>query len=330
MLETIRTLGVNQLSRQAAAVDRLAGFPAPASGPPSAAGGLGDMALEGLRRRNAMLDGVFYDVRVVSSAEAHKLSPWLAAEGAIVLAPPTGAGMIRVCATIEDFIAAGGRDVRSLAVAGVGSSALGTAAFARNVADATGAPVAAVVSGYGLSDLLTEALGGYFLFGQLNGLRHAFEAPSFTGGSKPAGASAEASMTGAGDVVRRSRDTQTVAQLLTDQRLGFSLLTGHSKGNLVISEALYGIYEADRDLAKRIADRATIVTVSAVIAMPPVCRRVIDVIGAWDWFGGLNSRHDIAPDVVVPRAWHHTNTELPAHLDVRAVFAGLDLSAGAA
>ena len=30
-----------------------------------------------------------------------------------------------------------------------------------------GGPVAAVVSGYGLSDLMTEALGGYFLFGAL-------------------------------------------------------------------------------------------------------------------------------------------------------------------
>ena len=38
-----------------------------------------------------------------------------------------------------------------------------------------GEPVAAVVSGYGLADLATEALGGFFLFGAANSLRHGFE-----------------------------------------------------------------------------------------------------------------------------------------------------------
>ena len=53
-----------------------------------------------------------------------------------------------------------------------------------------------------------------------------------------------------------------------------------------------------------------------MIAMPPLFRGVIDIMGAWDWFGGLNSRRDIEADIVVPNAWHHTNTELPAHLPV--------------
>ena len=74
--------------------------------------------------------------------------------------PPTGAGSLVLCGTVDDFADAGGSEIRTLVVAGVGSSALGAAAFARNVADACGTPVAAVVSGYGLADLLTEALGG--------------------------------------------------------------------------------------------------------------------------------------------------------------------------
>jgi hypothetical protein len=39
-------------------------------------------------------------------------------------------------------------------------------------------------------------------------------------------------------------------------------------------------------------------------------------MGSWDWFGGLNSRPGIPADKLVPDAWHHTNTELYAHLPV--------------
>ena len=67
-----------------------------------------------------------------------------------------------------------------------------------------------------------------------------------------------------------------------------------------------------------IAGLVTIVTVGALIAMPRQYGTVIDVMGGWDWFGGLNSRLDIPVDYTVPRAWHHTNTELPAHLPVTA------------
>lgn len=63
--------------------------------------------------------------------------------------------------TPEDFLRHA-PSANALAIAGVGSSALGAAAFARNVADGLGEPVAAVVSGYGLADVLTEALGGFF------------------------------------------------------------------------------------------------------------------------------------------------------------------------
>jgi hypothetical protein len=306
MLETARTVSINQLSRQVASAARL-----PAK-PPA------DWALEGARRRNALLDGLFYDVRVISPDEARGLSPWLAAEGAILVVPPTGQGALALCVSVEDFVAGGGAGITTLAVAGVGSSALGSAAFARNVADAIGKPVAAVVSGYGLADMMTEALGGFFLFGQLNGLRHMFEGLDALG--MTSSASTEASF---GDVARRSKDTQTVVALLTDTRLGFSLLAGHSKGNLVISEALYQLKAQDKPRAQALGEAATVVTVSARVAMPMLFKTVIDVMGEWDWFGGLNSRPDIKADVTVPRAWHHTNTELVAHLDVRQAFAGL-------
>ena len=96
---------------------------------------LREAALESFRRRNAVLDGIFYDIGKVTQEEARETAPWLAREGAILIVPPSGAGSLKLCNTVEDFANAGGADVRILAVAGVGSSALGAAAFARNVAD---------------------------------------------------------------------------------------------------------------------------------------------------------------------------------------------------
>lgn len=308
MLSSAATLGTLQLARNAAPAKRIPRAPARA------------VALEGLRRRNAVLDGMFYDISIVGESEAAKIAPWLAAEGAILIVPPRGAGELTLCPSADDFVACGGEAVRALAVAGVGSSALGSAAFARNVADAVGKPVAAVVSGYGLADLFTEALGGYFWFGALNGMRHAFE--GFDRLAEAVSGSGEARSADSGDyLLRSSRDTETVLALLSDKRLSFDLITGHSKGNLVVSEALYELRDRDRARLKTIAAKTRIVTVSAVIAMPPAFSGVIDIIGGWDWFGGLNSRSGIEPDVVVPKAWHHTNTELPAHLPVTETLA---------
>lgn len=303
MFETARAIGANQISRQIVTTQR-----APTLEPRQ-------IALEGLRRRNAWLDAVFYDVGVISSDEASSIAPWLAREGAIVITPPSGQGNVTLCASIDDFVARGGAQVSALAIAGVGSSALGSAAFARNVADAIGAPVAAVVSGYGLADLATEAMGGFFFFGELNSIRHSLEFLDTLGVAYPHQSSWTVE-----DAVRESRDTQTVLALLTDARLNFRLLTGHSKGNLVLSEALYELRDKDRERLKALAAGTNIVTVSATIAMPPAFKEVVDVIGEWDWFGGINSRSTIKPDVVVPRAWHHTNTDLSWSLNVTETF----------
>jgi hypothetical protein len=279
---------------------------------------LREAALESFRRRNATLDGVFYDIGKVTDEEAAAIAPWLAREGEILIVPPTGQGTLVHCATPDEFATAGGKELRVLAVAGVGSSALGAAAFARNVADAFEEPVATVVSGYGLADLLTEALGGWFWFGMLNQIRHQFE---FLDAMSRALNGAE-SLSSAGTslvLANISRDTTTVMALLADPRFSFSLLTGHSKGNLVISEALY---ELERRPARKPipADKFWIVTVSAAVAMPKRYKKIVDVMGTIDGFGKLNSSPGIAVEKQCPMSWHHTNTEIEFHLPVTKVF----------
>lgn len=277
---------------------------------------LREAALESFRRRNAALDALFYDVRTVTPAEAHRLGPWFAREGALLLVPPTGKGALDVLHSVDDLVANGGRDARALVVAGVGSSALGSAAFARNVADAFDAPVVAVVSGYGLADLLTEAAGGWFWFRTMNGIRHRLEELDHLARAREIGTS-DGSLRNVG---RLSLDTRVVGDLIADRRLRFSLLAGHSKGNLVLSEALFEATRNERRPSGAIDGDTWVVTLSAAIHMPACFERIVDVMGAMDWFGAINSRMGVGIEMRWPNAWHHTNTELPFHLPVRAAF----------
>jgi hypothetical protein len=265
--------------------------------------------LEVFRQRNATLDAAFYDVSILSDVEAKSLAPWLAHEGAILVAPPSGRGDVRIYDDARAYLEAGD-PVKHLAVAGVGSSALGAAALARNVADAIEAPVAAIVSGYGFADLPAEALGGWFWFGGLNSLRHAFEGLDQISRLWSQDDTSQEVLEGL-QWVRLSKDTRTLVDLLSSPGTAFDLLVGHSKGNLVISEALYWLRERNLDVFDQVAARAGIITLCARIGMPAECRRVIDVTGEYDWFGALNSRPNIRSDFIVPHAWHSTNREFP-------------------
>jgi hypothetical protein len=297
MQSSLATLQCVQATR-AVAVPELATEPTPLAA-----------QLEILRQRNAALDAFFYDISVVMPDEARLISPWLAWEGSILHVPPSGKGRLTVCHTADDLAALGAAP--SLTIAGVGSSALGSAAFARNVADATGAAAVAVVSGYGLSDVLLEATGGWFLFGGANRARGLARLYSefVHGGRRQRNHTARSI-----DLARSSRDTATVIALLNDSRFKFSLLSGHSKGNLVLSEALYALVEAGESLPIR--SDTKIVTISAAIFMPSAFTNIVDIMGAWDWFGAMNSSPRIPIDVTVPEAWHHTNREVPLHLPV--------------
>lgn len=309
-MRSLSTLGIAQSARAASAPSQLVA-PSPAR----------EATLEWVRQRNAFLDYLFYDLGVISAADAAALAPRYAAEGSVLLVGPTADPSLAVWSNAETYLRQGPNEVGAIAVAGVGSSSLGAAAFARNVADAIGRPVISIVSGYGLSDLFAEAVGGFFWFGQLNSVRHAFEPidevlrPRRADGSQSAMSGAISAVESA---VRLSLDVKTLVALLASG-ISCDLLIGHSKGNLVISEALFALRTADAARVDRLGRTTAIITMSARIAMPSQFSRVVDVIGAIDAFGEINSRPGIAPDVRVPGAWHHTNTDLPMHLPVTRI-----------
>ena len=277
---------------------------------------------------NTALDRMFYDIEVLSETERDALTRSGRMEGRILEVGPSWEPTLKVW---DSFEACEGLapHYHAITVAGVGSSGLGAAALARNCADALHGKVLAVVSGQGLTDLTSEAMGGYFLFGGLNAMRHSvngferwmkamarmnpwalwtnFAAPDPGQALSPA---------------HYSADVKALIALLSEA-VECDWLVGHSKGNLVISEALYGLRSADRERFDDVAKDIPIVTFGARIAMPTEIAQVIDVMGEMDGFGAFNSRPDIAVDVTVPGAWHHTNTRLPMHVDVRRVLEGI-------
>ena len=299
------TAGIEQFTRAMATPWRL--FPKPS----------GDAFLEAFRHRNVLLDALFYDVRTISEEEAADLAASRVGEGAILVVPPSGAGRLVVCSTPETFFDVGGGDIATLTVAGVGSSALGTAAFARNVADALATPVAAVVSGYGLADLVTEATGGFLWFAGLTTLHDLWGRldRSFdwirTAAVDP--------RAGGTDPVVAERDADVVLALLRDERARFDLIVAHSKGNMVVGEALHALQREDRPRAEHIGETVHVVSISSRLQMPRCCRQVTEIVGRWDLIGDFATRRDGPPDLVVPDAWHHTNTDLVGHLPVTKV-----------
>ncbi len=266
-------------------------------------------ALLWLEGRNAALDAAFYNIEAIPADDVARLAAWEAPEGAMLLVPPSGKGTVALFSEIQAFLDAGGGEAKALAVAGVGSSAIGSAAFARDIADALGGPVAAVVSGYGLSDALTEALGGFYWFGALNSLRHGFEGLDRLARTLSIRSSPLTSLE-ADSFLRLSKDTATLIALFEAPAFQVPLLIGHSKGNLVLSEALYALRKQEK--LGPVAARTQIVTFSAKVGMPAeFIGKVFDVMGQFDSFGALNSRPDIKADFLVPGAGHSTNPKAP-------------------
>jgi hypothetical protein len=284
------------------------------------------------KQRNAMLDNVFYDTPGMTPDEIGKLSPLVDREGTIIVVPPSRSGEpIRHYKKALRFMNKEGRTIRAIAVAGVGSSVVGTAALARNVADAFDFDVAGIVTGYGMTDLMSEALGGWFAFGAADSARLAFESmvekarttmPDSNATMDESGTVTLESLWGGRSVIPGDNDVATLSEILLAHPEKLEFLVGHSKGCLVIDSALQQFIDDLEGDASDLFERLRVVTLGAVVDLPSRFTRVNQFLGALDWFGGMNSRLTV-PHERVPGAWHHLNRNLRYHMDARAVLASL-------
>ncbi|WP_190234772.1 cell envelope biogenesis protein OmpA [Allorhizobium terrae] len=306
MFNTAFTFGLTQFARSLSLPERLQKRP------------LRNAALEPWRFRNASLDAMFYDIKTVTSDEAFYISDSIAAEGMLMIVPPSGQGMLIMCDSIDEYILRGGRDVHVMAVAGIGGSATGAAAFARNIADAVDAPVAAVVSGYGLGDMISEALGSNFLFGPLGFLRHNFEMIDDLVGRPKLGAF-KRNGTADGAPRKSSLDTDTVEALLANDKLDFQLVTGHSKGNLIIAEALRALETNAPERLQALSKSLKLISFSTRISVPAAIEPPLAIMGEMDWYGELNATAPATNIIRVPRSSHSTNSDMPGALKVTSL-----------
>ena len=300
-----------------------------------------------LRLTNTVLDVAFYDVNslmadlhacglsVVTDSEDEEilrgggmadalrildLDALSNPEGSILVVSAKGPPYVTHFDDVRNFLTyAKDRDpaIRTVSITGVGSSALGSVAFAWNISAALAEPVAAIVPGYGAADVVQQALGGWFGFGMYNFWVKqlaqevlARTAPNIAHIGRRLMKSApghEEAGTGA-PLFRRGNGSSDVLHAILRELRGISHVLGHSKGALVIKNAI-------NDLPSETTEGLHIVTFGCPIdeATPEVAG-YHQVLGRLDWLGWLNSWGN-PPDVEIV-SHHSTNTWIPLSMPV--------------
>ncbi|MGF1462597.1 MAG: hypothetical protein ACFB2Z_05455 [Maricaulaceae bacterium] len=274
--------------------------------------------LGAMRFRNIALDEVFYDVGGLSLAEHDWLLGQTTDEGVILVVHPAGRREMGIAkhADIADLRATPGAMLRRFSIAGVGSSDLGAAAFARTLANRYQEPVGAIVAGYGLSDIAAEAMGGWFALGAANRWIAVANRLDRTI-DRLMGAPVSADTWRLGP---ERCDADTLRALFRDPDREIRSIAGHSKGALAIASAFQSVSASgDRAMIAR-ARAARVVTFGAVVALPPEFDQLAQYLGALDGFGAANSQIG-AKATLVPGAGHHLNPRWPGALNAARILA---------
>ena len=207
-----------------------------------------------------------------------------------------------------------GSGLQTVSITGVGSSAYGAVAFAWDVSAALGEPVAAVVPGYGLADVVPQALGGWFGFESYNAIQSMTQkflasfAPTLAMMGKELALSTpgrEMASTGA-PVFRHGSAGSDDVHAILESVPAITRLVGHSKGALAIENAL-------RSIEARHAKEISVVTFGCVVAEETPARYT-QHLGWIDALGILNSAGH-APGFRT-FAHHSTNTLIPFSMSV--------------
>ena len=292
-------------------------------------------AVRSCRLFNTTFDFIFYDVPTLRAALAEKDAPMEVRgekppsriiefdalsdpEGSLLLIDATTAPYVHKYQSVEKFLGSPYRETREVDIAtitGVGSSSLGSAALAWNISVALEKPVLAIVPGYGVADVMLQALGGWFAFGLHDFLRSktliqtglATAAPQIARiGRKLAASTPEEPTASGAPIFRYGSGSSDVLHALLERRVTpFRLLVGHSKGALQINNAIQSL-PAER------TDGLRVVTLGCPIDKHVTGVEYHQYLGLFDALGQLNAWGHW-PDHWL-RAWHSTNPVLPPHM----------------
>jgi hypothetical protein len=281
---------------------------------------------------NTMLDLIFYNVPGLAASLSAKDAPMKAQgekppsriidfdaladpEGSLLLIDVTTAPYVHRFKDVELFLGSPHpetREVGIVTITGVGSSALGSAAFAWDISTAIGKPVLAIVPGYGVADVVLQGLGGWFGFGLYNYLHAkslvqnalASTAPKVAEIGRNLSASTPDAKTIHGGPVFRygSGSSDVLHALLECRERPFELLVGHSKGALQIDNAI-------QSLSSGSTQGLRVVTMGCPIAPNVAGVSYYQYLGLFDALGQLNMWGN-QPSEWVP-TWHSTDPWLP-------------------
>lgn len=293
-------------------------------------------AVKACRLFNTALDAVFYNTPGLRAALAARDEATVAhggkrpsrivdldalsnPEGSLLLIDASTEPYVHRYKDVEAYLASPYDETRQVQIAtitGVGSSALGSAAFAWDISAALGQPVLAIVPGYGVADVVQQGLGGWFGFGLHDFLQSkswiqqglASVAPQTASiGRKLAASAPDAKATGGAPVFRHgSGSSDVLHDLMLHRRTPFKLLVGHSKGALQIGNAILSL-PAERTRGLRV------VTLGCPIAKNDAGVEYFQYLGLFDALGQLNAWGHW-PTQWVP-TWHSTNPKLPPAMD---------------
>ena len=206
--------------------------------------------------------------------------------------------------------------MKTASVTGVGSSALGSVAFAWNISTALDEPVAAIVPGYGVADVIQQGLGGWFGFGLHSWwikqtaqevLAHTMPQTARIGRHLMMTAPGHAEANTGAPVFQRGNGSSDVLHAILKEVTNISRVFGHSKGALVIENAILS-------LPRETTERLKVVTFGCPIAEDTPTAGYSQFLGVIDGLGLLNSWGN-PPETVVP-THHSTNTSIPLSMPV--------------
>jgi hypothetical protein len=289
-------------------------------------------AVRACRLFNTALDVIFYDVPTLAAQLAEKDAPMRAREkkppsrivqfdalsdpeGSLLLIDANTAPYVHRYTNVELFLASPHPETRAVDIAtitGVGSSSLGSAALAWDISMALGKSVLAIVPGYGMADVILQALGGWFGFGLYDYLHAksliqntlANAAPQTASIGRQLSASTPNAKTLHGAPVFRhgSGSSDVLHALLLHREAPFKLLVGHSKGALQIGNGI-------RSLPPDRTHGLHVVTLGCPISTDVEGVSYYQYLGLFDALGQLNMWGH-RPDQWPP-TWHSTNPKLP-------------------
>jgi hypothetical protein len=289
-------------------------------------------AVRACRLFNTTLDNIFYDVQTLTAQLADKDAAMRARgekppsrivqldavsdpEGSLLLIDANTAPYVHKYTNVELFLASPYAETRVVEIAtitGVGSSALGSAALAWDISIALRKSVLAIVPGYGMADVILQALGGWFGFGLYdfmhaksliqNALANAVPRTASIGRQLSQSTPDAKTLHGAPVFRHGSGSSDVLHALLLHRDAPFKLLVGHSKGALQIGNAI-------RSLPRDRTHELRVVTLGCPISTDVKGVSYYQYLGLFDALGQLNMWGHL-PDQWPP-TWHSTNPLLP-------------------